>query len=277
VLDILSYVLGTYAAVVPPELLLQSKYTSTADQASPTTARLCGVRAAFCSETKTGQRLDLATVKKHTGESKMVGRYLHANPFEFEITHRLLLATNALPDIEHTDEAIRGRVHVTPFDRTWNRSGHPDPDPTLPNGDPTLLARLKDEAQGILAWMVAGAVAYHREGLPPAPEVATMTTGYLRSQDSIGLWLAECCERCTASRDEGLTSAEALEAFNRWAEQNDRQVMDSKTFGQAMKRNRVDLAKCTRGGKTVRVYGLNVKAEIVTEQIMQEIGMDPFN
>lgn len=41
---------------------------------------------------------------------------------------------------------MRGRLHLIPFDRIWNRPGHPEPGPALPDGDKDLMDTLRDEA-----------------------------------------------------------------------------------------------------------------------------------
>jgi putative DNA primase/helicase len=134
----------------------------------------------------------------------MTGRYLYANPITFEPTHKLVLQTNAVPSLDHLDAAIRGRLHLVPFDRRWNRPGEPDANPLLPDGNEHLVDDLRDEGPGVLNWIIRGAVRYAKEKLTPPAEVVNMTRSYFEDQDWFGRWLARY-ERCdpTKGRDHG--------------------------------------------------------------------------
>ena len=143
----------------------------------------------------------------------MNARFMRENSFRFEITHKLWLMTNHRPDLDHLDDAMRGRLHLIPFDMAWNRPGHPERDPNRPDGDKALPEKLRAEAAGILAWLVAGAVAYSREGLEPPPEVVRMTRDFFADQDPLARWI-ETMERCEPR--EGTAASELLEAFRRW-------------------------------------------------------------
>jgi putative DNA primase/helicase len=166
-LDTLQSIMGDYCVTVPPEALMAVRGDGDAERPSPVAATLAGARLAISSESKDGQRLDVALVKRHTGGGYMTARFMRENSFRFEITHKLWLMTNHRPALDHLDDAMRGRLHLIPFDMRWNRPGHPAPDPALPDGDKGLLATLRAEAPGILAWLVRGAVAYSQRGLEP--------------------------------------------------------------------------------------------------------------
>ena len=57
------------------------------------------------------------------------------------------------------------------------------------------LEKLKAEWPGILQWMIEGCLAWQKEGLS-APQVVTdATMEYLASEDALGAWLDENCER----------------------------------------------------------------------------------
>lgn len=212
-LDILQWVIGDYWRTIPPEALMATRHDADAERPSPTAASLAGARAAISSESRDGQRLDVALVKRHTGGGYMTARLMRENSFRFEITHKLVLMTNHRPALDHLDDAVRGRLHLIPFDRVWNRPGHPERDPALPDGDKNLMGSLRDEAEGILVWLVEGAIAYHRDGLDPPPEVVRMTRDYFASQDSLGQWLA-ACERCEPQA--GQRTTELLGEFKGW-------------------------------------------------------------
>jgi P4 family phage/plasmid primase-like protien len=212
-LDIVQEILGDYCMTIPPEALMATRHDSDPERPTPVTASLAGTRLAISSESRDGQRLDVALIKRHTGGGFMTARGLHQNTFRFEITHKLMLMTNSKPSLDHLDDAVRGRLHLIPFDRIWNRPGHTERNETLPDGDPNLMKALRAEAPGILAWLVEGAVAFMREGLEPPPEVLRMTQNYLAEQDPITRWL-ETMERCDPRKGTG--ASELWKDFEQW-------------------------------------------------------------
>lgn len=251
-LDTVQRIAGDYWVTMAPEALMAVRWECDAERPTPTAASLAGARAAISSESKDGQRLNVALVKRHTGGGYMTARQMRENTFRFEITHKLWLMTNHQPALDHLDDAIRGRLHLIPFDRQWNRPGHPDRDPALPDGDKDLLETLKSEAEGILAWLVAGAVAYNKEGLEPPLEVSSKTRDYFRGQDLLGQWL-EGCERCEP-RD-GQKASALFDAFATWCVVQDEANWSPSTqmaFSIELQRRGVEGAR-TEAGK---VYGL---------------------
>ena len=49
------------------------------------------------------------------------------------------------------------------------------------------------EAEGILAWIIQGAVRWHHEGLGKPSEVAHAVNEYREEMDQIGRFIEECC------------------------------------------------------------------------------------
>jgi len=187
---------------------MATRSEANADQASPSTRKLAGARCAISSESKDGQKLDVAVVKRHTGGGFVSARALHENEMTFEITHKLVLMTNHIPQLDHMDDATKGRLHIIPFDIKWNRPSETRLDPKLPNADKNLMDTLKTEYEGILSWLIHGAVKYASEGLTPPNEVVASTQAYIESQDLLSRWLNEMCTACAP--DQGLTAAELL-------------------------------------------------------------------
>jgi len=252
-LDILKELLGPYAVTLPPSALMTTRNGDDAERATPVLASLAGARLAITSESKEGEKLDTALVKRHTGDGHMTARKLRENTFTFEITHKLWLMTNREPGIDHLDAAMRGRLHLVKFLRRWNRPGHPEHDDTLPDGDPTLKDTLKGELEGILAWLVRGAVQYAAEGLPPPADVVKETRGYFRRQEPLVRWL-EDYERCDPR--EGTAASALFEDFEAWARRHGfgRQVgaVNLTTFGPALEKEGVQRGRTNRQ----KLYGL---------------------
>jgi len=252
-LDTLKELLGDYYATLPPAALMAQRYELDPERPTAVAASLAGARIVVTSESREGKRLDVTTVKQHTGNKYMTARRMRENPFTFEVTHKLWLMTNHRPALDHLDEALRGRLHLVPFDRRWNRPGHPEHDPALPDGDPGLLDKLKVEAEGILAWLVAGAIAYAREGLEPPAEVTRTTRAYFLEQDPVGRWL-EGFEPSDPKK--GPLASELYENFRGWCSAEDESAeLSMKAFASALERRGV-IKAATNAGKR---YGLRAR------------------
>jgi putative DNA primase/helicase len=213
IFDAVKEILGSYAVTIPSGALMSAKFEADAERPTALSAMLAGARFVVASESKEGQTLNAAMIKAHTGDRQMTARKLRENPFTFDITHKLNLLTNVRPALDHLDAAIKGRLHLVPFDRRWNRPGETDRDPALPDGDAGLAATLKAEYEGILSWLVLGAVLYYKEGLAPPEEVVTKTREYVAAQDHLGRWLATM-RRCPAKS--GTRAADLFSAFTQW-------------------------------------------------------------
>lgn len=240
------------------EALMESGLTVDAERPTSVAASLEGARAAIASETKDGQHLDVPLIKAHTGDTRMSARRMRENSREFRITHKLWLATNHRPAIDRLDPAIRARLHLIPFDMRWNRPGLPERDPALPDGDKDLGRSLLAEAEGILAWLVQGAVAYYRDGLDPAPEVTRLTIEYLKSQDPVGRWL-DTMERCPVR--EGTLGAKLLEDFSLWSTLEEKPVTLTKNSLAQQLKSRGFEAHRTNHGAAYPLRKRNVQAQ----------------
>jgi len=112
-------------------------------------ADLRGARFVQTSETEEGQRLAQGKLKRITqgmGKIKAVKKY--ENPIEFPETHKLWMDTNRKPTIRDADDqATFNRLHPIPFTMKIPKD----------QIDRSLPLRLLGEAEGILAWAVAGA------------------------------------------------------------------------------------------------------------------------
>jgi putative DNA primase/helicase len=254
-LDVLAAVLGPYCVQLPPDAMMASGRDADGERPTPFARNLAGARLAFGSEAKEGQKLNAAWVKKQTGDAKLTARGLHESPFTFDVTHKLFLLTNHQPHLDHMDEATRGRLHLVPFDRRWNRPGLPTRDPSLPDGDKHLMDTLLTEAEGILAWLVRGAVAYARDGLEPPAEVIAKTLDYFEQQDALGQWLATV-EHCAAKA--GTAAASLFGWFTSWCIDEGfvgAQPSTPHAFGRALQAVGIERARTATG----TVWGLRAR------------------
>ena len=124
--------------------------------------------------------------------------------------------------------------------------------------DPLLPDKLQAEADGIMAWVVAGAVRWHKEGLGCPAEVDEATKAYRAEMDSIGAFIDECCEigeRLTA------TARDLYAAYGRWCDDFGEKPMSQKRLGTELSnRSMVSDRDGYTGRKVWRGIGLKASA-----------------
>ncbi len=117
-------------------------------------------RILFANETEKGAQINTALIKRISAGDEVSERALHKNHDHFIPHMKLLLATNHVPKLDWDDRAIERRARLIPF-----LVNIPKEKEVL-HLDKILL----EEREGILKWLVEGAVAYYQEGMLPIPE-----------------------------------------------------------------------------------------------------------
>jgi putative DNA primase/helicase len=202
-LDTLCGMLGDYAAEAPPDLLVVRRSPE-----HPTeVADLCGRRLVVASENEEGSQLRIQLVKRLTGNKKIKARYMHHDFFEFDRTHKLILATNNKPIIRESSHAAWRRLRLIPFNVV------------IPDGeqDKLLLEKLKAQWPGILGWAIAGCLSWQAQGLQTPKEVTDATGLYQAEQDPLGEFLTDCC---VLKAGAFVTRKALITVYLRWASES---------------------------------------------------------
>lgn len=178
---VLAHVLGTYSQTIPVDTLM----ASSVDGRIPNdVARMAGRRFLSASETKAGKSMDEQQLKALTGGDTITARFMRAEWFEFRPVGKIQLTTNHLPKMSDDDATWR-RIHLI----TW-----PVQIPEAER-DGFLQQRLiEEEAAGILAWIVAGALAWQEEGLSPPETVHAARDAYQQDEDVVGQFTEACLD-----------------------------------------------------------------------------------
>jgi putative DNA primase/helicase len=230
-LNTLQALLGDYAASVPMQSLMEQKYGS---QQTNDIAHLLGQRLVTASEGERGQKLAESKIKQMTGGDLLSCRHLYRDLFEYRPQFKLWLATNTLPTIVGTDEAIWRRIRLIPFSVTI------PPD----EQDKTLATRLAAELAGILNWAVEGWKFWKDGGLNPPDQVVQSTGTYRTENDSVGQWIDAACVIEPGLR----TSMKRLhESYHSWCENSGFEPLTSSCLSKELGRRGFDQMRTSTG------------------------------
>ena len=181
--------LGGHAKMASADTFLSSGAgASSAGAAREDVLRLRGARFVYIGEPDEGSELREGLIKSMTGGEALPARGLYSKTtVEVAPTWVAFMPTNHKPIVKGDDHAIWRRLLPIPFTRNFDND-------LAVEKDPNRADKLADEAQGILAWCVRGALAYQREGLCIPASVRKARDDYRGDMDLLGEWLDECCE-----------------------------------------------------------------------------------
>ena len=197
-------------------------------------AAMEGKRFIAASDGEAGQRLAEAKIKHMTGGDKICCRALYKDYREYDPQFKLWIATNDLPNVTGSDDAIWRRIRVINFPVTIPENQR----------DPNLSAHLAAEAAGILNWALEGYRAWRVGGLNPPAEVTQATTIYRRENDLVGQFIEDRCFEDPAANS---TSKALHEGYIRWCVDNCYTAMAINTFAKELKKKGFTSRKGQRG------------------------------
>lgn len=210
-LNVILEVLGQdYAMKAPQDFLMQKR-----GETHPTEkADLFGKRFVACSETEEGRKLSESLVKELTGKERVRARRMREDFWEFEPTHKIVMLTNHKPVVSGSDHGIWRRIRLIEFGQTfWDPSKGENGPPEL-RQDKILEEKLRDEYPGILRWIMEGCQLWLHDDEVVPMAVETQTIEYRESQDVIGQWIDERCERDLEGRE---LASQLYADYREWA------------------------------------------------------------
>jgi putative DNA primase/helicase len=212
------YILGDYATATPTETFIKK----TTDQTTNDIARLRGTRFVTTTEVEQGKRLSEPLIKKITGNDQMTARFLYGEYFNFLPTFKIFMATNHKPVIKGTDHGIWRRIKLIPFTTRIEEE----------NQDKHLESKLREEASGILNWLLVGTERWQREKLKAPKLVLTATDEYRGEMDVIGNFLKE---RCIQRKEVTIRIRELYKAYADWCNENNEHPVSERFLSMRMK------------------------------------------
>jgi putative DNA primase/helicase len=158
--------------------------------------------------------------------------------FEFRPSFLLMLATNNKPNFRGQDDGLWRRVKLIPWERRF----------TAAERDAKLNLKLLAEAEGILAWAIAGAVDWYQRGsLDDPPAVRDATAEYRDTSNALdglipGIW--------EAAPDSTVLGQTLFESYLGWADDEHlsaREIWTRRTFFGALEERGFTKRKTSKG------------------------------
>lgn len=151
--------------------------------------RLKGARFVYVNEPDEGGELREGSVKSMTGGDVITARGLYSKvTMDIVPSWVVFMPTNHKPIVKGSDNGIWRRLMLVPFTRNF------DDDPAITK-DPEREGKLLMELEGVLTWVVEGALAYQKQGIDPTETVKKAREDYRSQMDLLAEWLEECCEQ----------------------------------------------------------------------------------
>jgi DNA polymerase-1 len=180
-LRIVSEILEEFATPVPSDLFKKKK----SDTHPTLVMTLQGRRMVYCPDFPDKQALDEEIVKTQTGD-KLTARRMREDYVSFEPTHKTILATNDLPKVNSSREAVLRRVVPIPFRVTFEGAQ---------KKDPRFINKLREEKEGILNWLVDGAKKYlANPDRKPPQSIGDLWEKYKTRDDLVAAFISICIE-----------------------------------------------------------------------------------
>ena len=203
--NVVHHIMGGYSSVAASSLLVARGANDTGPRDD--LAALVGARHVSINELQAGDKLDERTVKVLAGREPISARRLYGNSFTFMPTFTPWLRTNHKPIIQGTDDGIWRRLVLLPFQRQFSEG----------EKDPWLEQKLLAERDGILAWMIEGAVRYLKDGLNPSVAMRAELSTYRNDSDLLAVFLEECTE---AAQGNKVKQQDLYTAWKGWCTDN---------------------------------------------------------
>ncbi|MCR5865669.1 phage/plasmid primase, P4 family [Aquincola sp. J276] len=217
--------------------------------------RLRGKRLILGSEVKRSSVfIDDAVKTLASGGDTILARGLwSANSVEFKPSGVLVNPANVIPLIRDDDPAVIDRLLLLRFAGQLRKDGA--------KVDTGRSAKLAAEMEGILAWLVEGALEYQQRGLDIPEAVHRVKAEILEGTSPISRFIEDCCElgpKCAATTKE-LWEAWRVHSF----EQGEKHLAQSEiSFGRAISASiGIEGDRATVDGKQQRIWvGIRLKS-----------------
>jgi len=248
--NVLQKIAGDYGKTGSSNLLKARKSDDTGPR--PDIAALYGARYISVNEMESGDHLDEQVVKILASRESICARHLYRNEFSFSPAGVIWLKTNHKPIIKGEDDGIWRRLVLIPFDRKFSEEER----------DKDLEEKLLMQSDGILEWVVEGAVKWYQSGLKLSKKIKDQSASYRSESDLLGQFLEDTTIPDMNGR--AIDSGVYFD-YSTWCQNNGTKPLSKKRFTQKLDERGYPMVKSD--GK--RYYsGIKLK-----DSILQELSM----
>lgn len=255
IMEAVSYAVGPLGGPVSSDMLV-SGYKPSSSGIDPSMMALKGLRIAYASETEDNAKVSAVRVKVMTGKDTLTARSPYdKRQTDFEPTHTLFLLSNFKLRADTEDAAFWNRIIYIPFNIKFVMNPEAENER---QADPYLDDALREEASGILAWLVRGYLKWRSVGLKIPQKVIDESKRTRDELDYFGSFIEECCIK--VEDDEiGIGSSQLYHFFVKWYQKNIGNFPPKiKTFGGYMKKR----YRNEKYGVT-RYFGLAINYDVI--------------
>ena len=190
-------------------------------------AVLQGSRLVLASESQGSKNstLDEGKVKWITGGDRLVARFMNKDQFEFTPTQTFVMLVNSLPQILGNDKGMWRRLKLIKFEQQFE--------------DDNRIGNMKDllyaESEGVLSWLVQGAVDYYQNGIQEPESVTKASREYQMEFDTVGQFIEECC---VVGSGLEIQSSKLYQAYKNWCDENNEKPFGTRQFSTTLERKK---------------------------------------
>lgn len=258
-LETIQHIMGGQAASLDPAHLMQQRYQGVPEHL----ARLRGKRLVTAVEANKRDRFDEGLMKRLTGGETIVARRMRENSTEFIPRLKLVVTSNHRPGVSDDGTSFWRRMQAVPFVHAVSEAER----------DPQLPAKLRAEAEGILAWAVKGAMRWYEMGrLPSAGALDAAKREYQEETDELADFIMAHVRRAAKGLEENniLQHRILWEQYLQWCDINHVRALGPRHFKTALVAKGYEQRKRKTGRVWVGIRLVNTCAEN-----MEDEGADP--
>lgn len=245
ILNVLGYLLGKGSTVSPSLGSLNGEFGLW---------QLIGKSAAFFPDVRHSDRTDstrmIETLLSVSGNDQISVNRKSLSFWNGRIGARIALATNALPDMRDSSDALVSRMMV--LDMPASFFGREDKD---------LSAKLQEELPGILLWAVQGWRDLRAAGAFTQPESSKGAIATLNDLSSpVGAWLSACCVTEAPAGALALACEDAFQSYRQWCGTTGHKDVSLTRFGADVKARGFERVRDGSGSRVFRYASLFKRA-----------------
>ena len=218
--ELMKKVLGDYYGTCPVSLITQKR--GAVGGTSSEIAQLRGVRFAVMQEPSKNDRINDGVLKQITGGDELNARQLYAHAITFTPQFKLVMCTNALPNVKVQDDGFWRRVRLVYFrskfiERPYEDERFPKEDyPHQFKIDCSIDKKFERWAP-VLTSMLVDIARRNKGAVTESPMVLKQSNEYRKDQDVLKSYIDSNIVR---DKGERITKTAVWEAFRGWYHQH---------------------------------------------------------